>query len=248
MRKRLIAGNWKMHSSRQGARELVSAVMAGLPASLAAEVVFAPPSLWLTEVSALLVRPDVALAAQNVSEFAQGAYTGELSAAMVADAGCRYVIVGHSERRSLFGEDNALVGRKTLAVLQAGLTPIVCLGETLSQRESGQTWDVLKAQLHGVAVSLNQGDWQKLVLAYEPVWAIGTGRNATPEQAQAVHGQLRQWLAQHAPAAADGCRILYGGSVKADNAASLLVQPDIDGALVGGASLKADDFLNIILS
>ncbi len=248
MRKRLIAGNWKMHSSRHDARELVTAVQAGLPVGLAHQVVFAPPSVWLTEVAALLTHTQVALSAQNLSEHTHGAYTGELSAAMLKEAGCRYVIVGHSERRSLFGEDNALVGRKTLAAVQAGMTPISCIGETLSQRESGQTWDVLKAQLQGIAASLQQGDWAKLVLAYEPVWAIGTGRNATPEQAQEVHAQVRQWLRQQAPAAAEQVQILYGGSVKPDNAASLMAQPDIDGALVGGASLKANDFLHIILS
>jgi triosephosphate isomerase len=248
MRKRLIAGNWKMHSSRQSARELVTAVQAGLPADLPHQVVFAPPALWLTEVATLLSHPQVALAAQNVSEHLQGAYTGELAAPMLKEAGCSYVIVGHSERRSLYGEDNALVGRKTLTALQVGLTPISCIGETLSQRESGQTWDVLKAQLQGIAASLQPSDWAKLVLAYEPVWAIGTGRNATPEQAQEVHAQVRSWLRQQAPAAADTVQILYGGSVKPENATSLLSQTDIDGALVGGASLKANDFLNIILS
>jgi len=226
----------------------VTGVQAALPAQLAVDVVFAPPAPWLTDVAALLKHPRVALAGQNLSEHAQGAYTGEVSAVMLADAGCRYVIVGHSERRSLYGEDNALVGRKTLAALQAGLTPIVCIGETLSQRESGQTWAVLQSQLAGVATSLAPDDWTKLVLAYEPVWAIGTGRNATPEQAQEVHALVRGWLRQHAAGAADDMRILYGGSVKADNAASLMAQPDIDGALVGGASLKADDFVTIILS
>jgi triosephosphate isomerase len=237
-----------MHNTIGESMALVDALIPMIEPLAGVEVGIAPAYTALASVAKRIVGTKLRLSSQNVYFEPQGAYTGELSAAMLVDAGCQYVIVGHSERRSLFGEDNALVGRKTLAALQAGLTPIVCIGETLSQRDSGQTWDVLKAQLHGVAASLQQDDWPKLVLAYEPVWAIGTGRNATPEQAQAVHAQVRAWLRQLAPAAAQSIRILYGGSVKADNAASLLAQSDIDGALVGGASLKANDFLHIILS
>ncbi|HEX9433481.1 MAG TPA: triose-phosphate isomerase [Burkholderiales bacterium] len=228
---RLVAGNWKMHGSRAANRALLDAILEGLPKGVAQGAV-CPPFPYLAEVAERLRGTPLALGAQNVSEHAQGAYTGEVSAAMLADVGCRYVIVGHSERRQIFGESDAEVAAKFAAARSAGLTPILCVGETLAEREGGRTEEVVARQLGAVAFS-------QAVLAYEPVWAIGTGRNATPEQAQAVHAFLRKRVGQDTP-------ILYGGSVKPQNAAAIFAMPDVDGGLIGGASLVAADFLAIL--
>ena len=235
-RTRLVAGNWKMHGNRASNRALLEKILAGVGKTAALQCAVCPPFPYLAQVAEQLSGSPVALGAQNVSEHAQGAYTGEVSAAMLLDLGCKYAIVGHSERRHLYGETDAQVAAKFAAAAKAGLTPILCVGETLAEREAGKTQSVVARQLDAVLEKSPFGD---AVLAYEPVWAIGTGRNATPEQAQEVHGFLRKKI----PSAS---RVLYGGSVKAQNAAALFAMPDVDGGLIGGASLVAEDFLEIV--
>jgi triosephosphate isomerase (TIM) len=235
-RSRLVAGNWKMHGSRTSNRALLEALAGELDRRSTVEVAVCPPYPYLEQVSAMLAGTPIACGAQNISEHAQGAYTGEVSAAMIREFGCRYAIVGHSERRQLFGESDARVAAKFAAALAAGITPILCVGETLEEREAGRTEEVVGRQLGTILKNIDFGD---AVLAYEPVWAIGTGRNATPEQAQAVHAFLRARLSP-------GVRILYGGSVKAGNAAAIFAMPDVDGGLIGGASLVAKEFLEIV--
>ncbi|MGC4080426.1 MAG: triose-phosphate isomerase [Rubrivivax sp.] len=234
-------GNWKMHGSRPANAELLAALIAGRP--YAADVAVCVPNVFLSETAATLAGSDLRWGAQDVSEHEQGAYTGEVSAAMLAECGCRYAIVGHSERRAYHAESDAVVARKAQAALARGVTPIVCVGETLEQRDAGETEAVVKRQLSAVIHQLTHCA-SEIVVAYEPVWAIGTGRTATPEQAQAVHAVLRSQL-HAATGRGHTMRILYGGSVKADNAATLFAQPDIDGGLIGGASLKAADFIAI---
>ena len=230
-RSRLVAGNWKMHGSRAANRALVDAILKGLGKD-GAECAVCVPFPYLADMQQWLRATPLAWGAQNLSEHEKGAYTGEVSAAMLVEFGCRYVIVGHSERRQLYGETDSQVGAKYAAARKAGLTPIVCVGETLEEREAGRTEEVVARQL--AAVPFAEG-----VLAYEPVWAIGTGRNATPEQAQAVHAFLRKKVS-------GATRILYGGSVKPQNAAAIFAMPDVDGGLIGGASLVAADFLAIL--
>ena len=230
-RTRLVAGNWKMHGSRETIRALLDAIVAGVDAA-GAQCAICPPFPYLAQVAERLRGTPIAWGAQNVAEHAQGAYTGEVSAAMLAEFGCRYVIVGHSERRQLYGETDAQVAAKFAAACKAGLTPIVCVGETLAERDAGRTTEVVARQLGAVAFTAG-------VVAYEPVWAIGTGRNATPEQAQKVHAFLRERLPRDTP-------ILYGGSVKPQNAAAIFAMADVDGGLIGGASLVAADFLAIL--
>ena len=241
MRKKLVVGNWKMHGSRPVNAELLAAIHGGRP--YAADVAVCVPFVFLSETAAQLAGSDVRWGAQDVSAHEQGAYTGEVSAAMLAECGCRYAIVGHSERRAYHAESDELVAAKAQAALGKGVTPIVCVGETLEQRDAGQTEAVVKRQLSAVIHTLAHCA-AEMVVAYEPVWAIGTGRTATPEQAQAVHAVLRAQL-QAATGHGDRMRILYGGSVKADNAKALFAMPDIDGGLIGGASLKAADFIAI---
>ncbi len=245
MKKKLIAGNWKMNGSLAANRALVNALCEGTGQS-ACDVAVAVPAPYLAQVQALAEGSAVAVAAQDVSAHESGAYTGEASAAMLLEFGVRYVLVGHSERRQYHGETDEMVAAKAQRALAAGITPIVCVGETLAEREAGQTQAVVKRQLAAV-VHANGHCISEIVVAYEPVWAIGTGRTATPEQAQEVHAVLRAQLAAASPQA-DRIRLLYGGSMNAANAAQLLAQPDIDGGLVGGASLKAQDFLQIIAS
>jgi triosephosphate isomerase len=235
-RSRLVAGNWKMHGSRASNRALLEALVGQLGRQDAVEVAVCPPYPYLEQVSELLAGTPLAWGAQNMSEHAQGAYTGEVSAAMLREFGCRYAIVGHSERRQLYGESDAQVAAKFAAARSAGITPILCVGETLEEREAGRTEEVVARQLGAI---LKSKDFGNAVLAYEPVWAIGTGRNATPDQAQAVHAFLRARLSADV-------RILYGGSVKAANAAAIFAMPDIDGGLIGGASLVAKEFLEIV--
>ena len=245
-RKKLIAGNWKMNGSLEANEALVRAVLAGLPSAAGdrAEAAVCVPAPYLAQVRQLATGSALATGAQDVSMHASGAYTGEVSAAMLREFGARYAIVGHSERRQYHGEADAQVADKAKAALAAGITPIVCVGETLAEREAGQTEAVVKRQLAAV-IHVNGHCISEIVVAYEPVWAIGTGKTATPEQAQQVHAVLRAQL--HAASTRDDrVRILYGGSMNAANAASLLAQPDIDGGLIGGASLKAPDFLQII--
>jgi len=242
MRRKLVAGNWKMHGGLAGNRDLLQAVRGGAGT---AECAVCVPFPYLAQAQELLHGSVVAWGAQNLSEHAQGAFTGEVSAAMLRDFGCRYVLVGHSERRALFGESSATVAAKFVAAVQGGLIPVLCLGETLDQRESGVTERVVAEQLEAVVAMAGQAAFAGAVVAYEPVWAIGTGRTASPEQAQAVHAFIRSRLASLDAALAQQTRILYGGSVKPQNAAELFGMPDIDGGLIGGASLNAADFLAI---
>lgn len=245
MKKKLIAGNWKMNGSLAANEALVRSLLEGLRGDAGCDVAVCPPSVYLAQVRSLLGASDrIALGAQDVSQHENGAYTGDVSAAMLRDFGVRYAIVGHSERRQHQAESDTHVAIKVQRALAAGITPIVCVGETLAQREAGETKVIVKRQLAAV-IHLNGHCISEIVVAYEPVWAIGTGRTATPEQAQAVHALLRAQL-RAATDRADRVRILYGGSMNAANAASLLAQPDIDGGLIGGASLKAPDFLSII--
>ena len=240
-RRKLVVGNWKMHGSRAANAELLAALLASRP--FVSDVAVCAPFVFMGDVAAALAGSDIRWGAQDVSAHDQGAFTGEVSAAMLAECGCRYAIVGHSERRALHGEKDELVAAKAQAALARGVTPIVCVGETLAERDAGQTETVVKRQLSVVIHQLAHCA-AEIVVAYEPVWAIGTGRTAAPEQAQAVHHVLRAQL-HAATGRGDAMKILYGGSVKADNAATLFAQPDIDGGLIGGASLKAADFIAI---
>ena len=244
MNKKLIAGNWKMNGSLADNEALVRALVAGLATAGGCDAVVAVPAPYLAQVQTLVQGSDLALAAQDVSQHAAGAFTGEVSAAMLREFGVRYVLVGHSERRQFHGETDADVAVKAQRALASGITPIVCVGETLAEREAGQTEAVVKRQLAAV-IHLNGHCISEVVVAYEPVWAIGTGKTASPEQAQQVHAVLRAQLAA-ASDKAPSIRLLYGGSMNAANAAQLLGQPDIDGGLVGGASLKAADFQAIL--
>lgn len=245
MRRKLIAGNWKMNGSIAANAVLLDGVRAGA-SGLAADLAVCVPTPYLAQVQAALAGSSIAWGAQDLSLHAAGAYTGEVSGAMLCDFGCQFVIVGHSERRSLHGETDAIVVGKTLRALSFGLTPIVCVGETLEEREAGQTEQIVSTQLSAVLAAVDAVG--KIVVAYEPVWAIGTGKTATPEMAQQVHAQLRALLLKADPAAGAGVRLLYGGSMKPDNARDLLGMVDIDGGLIGGAALKAEDFLAIARS
>ncbi|MBP6503676.1 MAG: triose-phosphate isomerase [Rhodoferax sp.] len=240
---KLIAGNWKMNGALAANAALVEAVLAGMPAAPCA-VAMCVPAPYLAQVGGLLAGKPIGLGAQDVSAHEAGAYTGEMSAAMLRDLGVRYAIVGHSERRQYHGETDALVAEKARQALAAGITPIVCVGESLAEREAGTTEEVVKRQLAAV-IHVNGHCISEVVVAYEPVWAIGTGKTASPAQAQQVHAVLRAQL-KAATAQPGRIRILYGGSMNAANAALLLAEPDIDGGLIGGASLKPADFLTII--
>lgn len=243
MRQKLVAGNWKMHGSRGSVDELLAALLPGMK-QVTPEVVVCPAYLHLARVLERCAGSPVAVGAQDCSHMASGAYTGEVSAEMLADLGCRWVILGHSERRQYHAESDELVSAKLSAAVAAGLQPIVCIGETREQRESGEAQSVVGGQLLG-ALS-DQPSLEGVVLAYEPVWAIGTGLTATPEQAGEMHAYIRDCLGAVGGAEPQAIRILYGGSVRAGNAAELFAQRDIDGALVGGASLVAEDFLAIV--
>ncbi|MFN3715318.1 MAG: triose-phosphate isomerase [Thiobacillus sp.] len=242
MRKKLVAGNWKMHGSLADNAALLAAIK---PALAGVEAAVCVPFPYLAQVQSALAGSSIAWGAQNLSEHPKGAYTGEVSSAMLLDFGCTYVIVGHSERRSLYGENDELVAKKYMAAQAAGLTPILCVGESLDERESGITEQVVAQQLDAVIRMAGVDSLAKAVVAYEPVWAIGTGKTASPEQAQAVHAFIRGKIAALDATVADGLTIQYGGSVKASNAAELMAQPDIDGGLIGGASLVADEFVAI---
>ena len=244
MRKKLVAGNWKMHGSRTMAAALVDELAAAKPASIDVNVF--PPFPYLAELAAQHRDSGIGFGAQDLSEHeGQGAFTGEVSGAMLADVGARWVLVGHSERRQYHHEDNELVARKFAAARAAGLTPILCVGETLEQREAGETEAVIARQLQAVLALNGVASFDTAVIAYEPVWAIGTGRTASPEQAQQVHAFIRSQLEKEDVMIARLTRLLYGGSVKAANAAELFAQADVDGGLIGGASLTASDFLGI---
>lgn len=243
MRRRIVAGNWKMHGSRAFARDLAGAV--GVEAVAGVEQVLIPPYPYLVDLQRICTEHGLLLGAQDVSVHTEGAFTGEVSASMLADVGCRYVLVGHSERRDYHQESSELVAEKLMAALAAGLSPILCVGESLRQRETGQTEYAIQKQLEPVFRVVEPERLGQLVIAYEPVWAIGTGRTATPEQAQEVHLFIRGEIRAVSAMMADSLPIIYGGSVKPGNAPELFAQPDVDGGLVGGASLLAKDFLAI---
>ena len=245
MRDYLVAGNWKMNGDSASNAELVAGIVAGAPQSDSAKLLICPPFPYLAAVAAQIAGSKVSIGAQNVSEHESGAFTGEVAPAMLRDVGCEYAIVGHSERRALYGETSFVVAAKFKAALDAGLKPILCVGETLEQRESGGTESVVEVQLGAVIDKVGISGFESAVVAYEPVWAIGTGVTASPEQAQDVHRHIRGVMAGHDVDIAESTQILYGGSMKGENAAGLLAMPDIDGGLIGGASLKAADFLAI---
>ncbi len=243
-RRPLVAGNWKLNGSRSANRSLVSAILDGLPAEAGVDVVLCPPFVYLAEVSAATAGR-ARVGAQDLAAQESGAFTGEVSAPMLRDVGCDFAIIGHSERRALFGDTDELVSLKVLAALAAGLRPILCVGETLEERESGQTLAVVNRQLGAVLAAVDPDRFRGALIAYEPVWAIGTGRTATPAQAQDVHREIRATLARRDARMADEIRLLYGGSVKASNAKDLFAMQDIDGGLIGGAALLAAEFLSI---
>ena len=251
-RRPMVAGNWKMHGSRAANETLLAGVLHGAGTQPVAQVVICPPHVYLAEVAARLAGSALQVGAQNLSaEPGQGAYTGEIGAAMLRDVGCSHVIVGHSERRALYGETDDLVARKVVTALGAGLVPIACVGELLDERDAGRTHEVVGRQLAAIVEAVRAtadglAGLARCVIAYEPVWAIGTGRTATPAQAQDVHAFIRGRLADRDATIAGSTRILYGGSVKPGNARELFGMPDVDGGLIGGASLKAEDFVAIV--
>lgn len=245
MRQPLVAGNWKMNGSLDSVTALVEGIKAGLDAVTTAEMVVCPPYVYVPTVAALIGGASISLGAQDVSDQESGAYTGEVAPAMLTDVGCKYAIVGHSERRSIYGESDAFTAGKFAAARKAGLVPILCVGELLEEREQGITEQVVSRQLDAVIDLEGVGALADAVIAYEPVWAIGTGKTASPDQAQEVHAFIRGKLAALDAAVADKVQILYGGSMNAANAAELLSMADIDGGLIGGASLKPADFLAI---
>lgn len=245
MRLKLVIGNWKMHGSLAENQVLLNALKPALGNMKEAGVAVCAPFPYLAQIQSALAGSAIAWGAQNVSEQAKGAFTGEVSTSMLKDFGCKYVIVGHSERRSIYGESDELVAKKYVAVQAAGLTPVLCVGETLAEREGGITEKVVGRQLDAVIQAAGVESLARAVVAYEPVWAIGTGKTASPEQAQAVHAFIRNKIAGLSKQVADGLVIQYGGSVKASNAAELFSQPDIDGGLIGGASLVAEEFVAI---
>ena len=245
MRTPLIAGNWKMYGRKPGIRELIAGILAGLDSAGRSELLVLPPHPYLDLVAELLHSAPVAVGAQDLSSRAEGAYTGDVSGEMLVDCGCSHVLVGHSERRTLHGESDQTVAAKFMAAQGAGLQPLLCVGETLEQREQGRTEEVVARQLAAVLETAGIGAFGSAVLAYEPVWAIGTGRTATPDQAQAVHAAIRAQLTVEDATIAGQVRILYGGSVKSDNAAEIFAREDIDGGLIGGASLQAESFMAI---
>ncbi len=245
MRQPLVAGNWKMNGSRASIASLVDGMKAGIDAVTNAEVAVCPPFVYLADVANMLRGTPISWGGQNVSEQASGAFTGEIACSMLQDFGCKYVVVGHSERRTLYGESDEVVAKKFAAARAAGLVPILCVGETLAERESGVTEDVVGRQLDAVIALEGVGALGEAVVAYEPVWAIGTGKTATPQQAQDVHAFIRARVAAGSGDVAAGLRLLYGGSVKGANAAELFSMADIDGGLIGGASLDAEEFMTI---
>jgi triosephosphate isomerase (TIM) len=244
-RKALVAGNWKMHGNRADAGRLVGELITRGVGGNSAEVVVCPPFVHIAALQGQLAGSRIGLGAQDVCAEESGAHTGEVSAAMLVDLGCRYVIVGHSERRAIYGESDELVARKFVAAGRYALVPVLCVGESLAEREGGATRSVVLRQLDAVVAKAGIAAFASAVVAYEPVWAIGTGRTASPEQAQDVHALIRDRIRQKDATIAASLRVLYGGSVKADNAAMLFAMPDVDGGLIGGASLKAEEFASI---
>jgi len=245
MRKPIVLGNWKLNGSTASAEALVASVLSGLGGLDRIDVGVCPPFVYIPRVVELAAGTDLDVGAQSCASEVSGAYTGEVAADMLRDVGCHYVLVGHSERRSLYGETDEVVAAKVERVQAAGLMPVLCVGETLEEREAGDAETVVQRQLDAVLGKVGVSGFERLIVAYEPVWAIGTGRTATPEQAQAMHAMIRAHVAGQDASVARMLRIQYGGSVKDANAAELFAQADIDGGLIGGASLKAEDFLAI---
>lgn len=248
MRRPLVVGNWKMNGTRESVKKLIADLLAGLEESSPAEIGVCAPFVFIPQAAEQLKGSNILLGAQNVSDQEEGAFTGEVSAAMLKEFGCQLAIVGHSERRSLYGEPNEQVAARYLQAIKHGIQPILCIGETLEQREQDKTFDVIDEQLAAVFALAGIGSFAQAVIAYEPVWAIGTGKTATTEQAQEVHEYIRQRIAEHDKQIGESIRILYGGSVKPENARALFAMPDIDGGLIGGASLDAESFLSICKS
>jgi len=247
MTKPFIAGNWKMNGTTKEAESLIGALKEALDGVDSTEIAVAPPDVYLQQVGKLLEGTPIKLAAQDLYWEERGAFTGEISAAMLKDVGCEYVIIGHSERRHIMGESDEMVNRKLVTALRGGLKPILCVGETLDERERGVAFAVVKRQVEGGLQGILPAQMRNITIAYEPVWAIGTGKTATPDEAEEIHSTVRKLLYDtYDRENLQETRILYGGSVKADNVDTLMAQPDIDGALVGGASLKADDFARIV--
>ena len=244
MRKTIVAGNWKMNASKESVNTLIEGILSGMNEACS-EVIVCAPFPYLSQVESLIQGSSLMLGAQNLNVNSAGAYTGEVSADMIKDFGAQHVIVGHSERRSLYAETNAIVAEKTKAAIDAGLTPLLCVGESLEDRESGNTEAIVEEQINAVIDLIGIESFDQVIIAYEPVWAIGTGLTATPEQAQAVHLFIRNLLADSSEKIAQRTPILYGGSMNAGNAADLISCSDIDGGLIGGAALKAEDFLQI---
>ena len=244
MRKTIVAGNWKMNASKESVNTLIEGILSGMNEA-SSEVIVCAPFPYLSQVESLIQGSSLMLGAQNLNVNSAGAYTGEVSADMIKDFGAQHVIVGHSERRSLYGETNAIVAEKTKAAIDAGLTPLLCVGESLEDRESGNTEAIVEEQINAVVDLIGIESFDQVIIAYEPVWAIGTGLTASPEQAQAVHLFIRNLLADSSEKIAQRTPILYGGSMNAGNAADLISCSDIDGGLIGGAALKAEDFLQI---
>ena len=245
MRQIMIAGNWKMNGSTSSVKELIAGIKAGMASVNKAAVVVCPPALYIAQVMAAIAGSKIKCGSQNICDQDKGAFTGELAGSMLKDLGCEYAIIGHSERRNLYGESDALIAQRFATARRNGIKPIFCIGETLAEREKGVTNEVCNRQIDAVIKLEGVTALADGVIAYEPVWAIGTGKTASPEQAQAVHAFIREKIAKLDAQVAAGLQILYGGSMNASNAAELLAQPDIDGGLIGGASLKAEDFLTI---
>lgn len=248
MRKPIVAGNWKMNGNKASIQQLLEAIKSDGQKLSSVELIVFPPTIYLEQVKQALQGSSIGWGAQNINAKPNGAYTGEIAASMLSDFGCQYVLIGHSERRILYGESDKDVAEKYKAALQAGLKPIVCVGETLQERNAGVTHQIIDHQLHAILAAAENEGLRKTVIAYEPVWAIGTGLAAEPEDAQKVHALIREIVAKHDKDIAEQLRILYGGSVKRDNAQALFAMPDIDGGLIGGASLDAKEFLEIAKS
>jgi triosephosphate isomerase (TIM) len=244
MRKTIVAGNWKMNASKESVNSLINGILSGM-SGVSSDVIVCAPFPYLSQVESLINGSNLMLGAQNLNVNSEGAFTGEVSADMIKDFGAQHVIVGHSERRSLYGETSAVVAEKTKTAIDAGLIPLLCIGESLEERESGNTETIVAEQLNAVISLLGIDAFDGVIIAYEPVWAIGTGLTATPEQAQSVHLFIRNLLAGNSKSIAQKTPILYGGSMNAGNASDLISCPDIDGGLIGGAALKAEDFLQI---
>jgi len=244
MRRTIVAGNWKMNASKESVNKLISGILSGM-GEVSSEVVVCAPFPYLSQVERLIADSQIKLGAQNLNTNSSGAFTGEVSANMIKDFGAGHVIVGHSERRSLYGETSSLVAEKVKVALESDLTPLLCVGESLEQREAGETEAVVAEQINAVIELVGIGAFRKIIIAYEPVWAIGTGKTASPEKAQAVHLFIRDLLGESNESIAESTPILYGGSMNAGNANELISCADIDGGLIGGAALKAEDFLQI---